>query len=95
MGQPSAVHPADSATQVAEAIPRELKHLSTWRKKKTKCDSQSSGERNGKSLNAVCVKPERVADRGLWGFRGGEFGPLAESPTGGLAEGPGTAHQRR
>ena len=41
-------------------------------------DSLSSGERNGNSPNVVCVKPERVADRGLWGFGGGEFGPLAE-----------------
>ena len=46
--------------------------------KKTIRDSPSSGERKGKSLNSICVKPECVANRGLWGFRGGEFGPLAE-----------------
>ena len=82
MGEPPALHRAGSRPQGWEAIPGELKHLSIRRQEKTKCDSLSSGERNGKSLNAVCVKPERVANRGLWGFRGGEFGPLAESKTG-------------
>ena len=55
----------------------------------------SSGERTGKSLNAICVKPKRVADRGLWDFRGGQFGALAKLKTGSLVEGPGTARQRR
>ena len=31
--------------------PRELKHLSTWRKRKQVSDSPSSGERTGTSLN--------------------------------------------
>ena len=31
--------------------PRELKHLSTWRKRNQTRDSLSSGERTGKSLN--------------------------------------------
>ena len=34
----------------AGSKPRELKHLSTWRKRKQR-DSPSSGERKGKSLN--------------------------------------------
>ena len=57
MGQPCAVHPAQSLPKGGEATPGELKHLSIRRKEKTKCDSLSSGERKGNSLNAVCVKP--------------------------------------
>ena len=34
-----------------EDRPRELKHLSTWRKRKQTSDFLSSGERKGKSLN--------------------------------------------
>jgi hypothetical protein len=78
MGQPGRVHPRSSRPQGRGAIPGELKHLSIRRQEKTKCDSLSSGERNGNSPNAVCVKPECVANRGLRGFGGGEFGPLVE-----------------
>ena len=46
--------------------------------KENESDSLSSGERTGKSLNVICVKPERVADHGLWDFRGGEFGLLVK-----------------
>ena len=36
--------------------PGELKHLSSQRKRKKKFDFQSSGERNGKSLNrSACI----------------------------------------
>ena len=35
--------------------PRKLKHLSIWRKRKQKCDSLSSGERNGEKPK-LCIK---------------------------------------
>ncbi len=34
--------------------------------KKAKCDSPSSGERKGMSLNRFSVKPGGVAESGLW-----------------------------
>ena len=38
-----------------EGTPRELNHLSTWRKRNQIRDSPSSGERTGKSLNLLHV----------------------------------------
>ena len=55
---------------------RELKHLSTSRKRK-KIDSPSSGERNGNSLNRLIVSPQAFFNRGcrvckefLWKLEG-------------------------
>ena len=42
--------------------PSELKHLSNWRKRKKIIDFQSSGERNGKSLNLDIVIYQGVMD---------------------------------
>ena len=42
--------------------PRELKHLSTGRKRKKTIDFLSSGERKGKSLNVCIVIYKRVTD---------------------------------
>ena len=77
MGQPSAVHPAESRRK-ARSDTRRIETSKYPEEKKTQCDSLSSGERTGKSLNAICVKPECVANRGLWGFRGEEFGLLTK-----------------
>ena len=52
MGQPGAlkVHHGGVAIPLPSQ-PRELKHLSTWRKRKQTSDFLSSGERKGKSPN--------------------------------------------
>ena len=52
MGQPGSEKSESSRTEYigAGSKPRELKHLSTWWKRKQR-DSLSSGERKGKSLN--------------------------------------------
>ena len=71
MGQPNE---GDTSLLLRESQPRELKHLSTWRKRNQLRDSPSSGERTGKSPNrrgsnpAGVVGPsrrhiERVAER--------------------------------
>ena len=53
MGQPGSGN-AESSSRKAGGEPRELKHLSTLRRRK-RSDSLSSGERRGKSLNlAAC-----------------------------------------
>ena len=49
MGQPDSGN-AESSRIFSGGEPRELKHLSTWRKRK-RSDSLSSGERKGISLN--------------------------------------------
>ena len=64
MGEPV---PEQSGSSVSEFIgngsePREVKHLSTWRKRK-KFDFLSSGERKGTSLN-----PANLFEVG-WGLR--------------------------
>jgi hypothetical protein len=54
MGQPGPGN-AGSFRRKAGSEPREVKHLSTLRKRK-RSDSLSSGERRGKSLNLVHVE---------------------------------------
>ena len=54
MGQPGSGN-AESFCRLAEGEPREVKHLSTWRKRK-RSDFLSSGERSGKSLNLGVFK---------------------------------------
>jgi hypothetical protein len=46
--------------------------------KKAKCDSPSSGERKGMSLNRSSVKPGGVAGPGSWEIARGGTRPLAE-----------------
>ena len=61
MGQPSAGYTALFRAEFnrrRKAIPGELKHLSTLRKRNHR-DSLSSGERNGNSLNLVFPARER------------------------------------
>ena len=77
MGQPPTLHRVGSHRKMRSDT-RRTETSQYPEAKENVSDSLSSGERNGKSLNAVCVKPERVANRGLWDFRGGKFGSLAE-----------------
>jgi len=63
MGQPSAGYTALLSAEFnrrRKAIPGELKHLSTLRKRNHR-DSLSSGERRGNSLNSFFVRLMRVA----------------------------------
>ena len=79
MGQPAWVHPQASWNRKilgSDTQPTETSHVAGGTESER--DSLSSGERTGNSLNAMCVKPERVAHRESWGFRGGKFGSLAE-----------------
>jgi hypothetical protein len=69
MGEPI---PSNVGISIAEYIGNrgergELKHLSTLRKRKQYSDSQSSGERNGKSLNRIYGK---VCRRCMFGVAG-------------------------
>ena len=72
MGQPSTVkryYPEQSGSK-----PRELKHLSTWRRRKQFSDCASSGERTRKSPNQ--------ADYGQAGVVGPHCGIRVDSGTG-------------
>ena len=63
MGQPTAGYTAVSSAELnrrREAIPGELKHLSTLRKRNHR-DSLSSGERRGNSLNLFSARKKGVA----------------------------------
>ena len=72
MGQPTGSYILVSLTESIGqgGKPRELKHLSTWRKRK-KFDSPSSGERTGNSPNPAFggglwdsnMGPEGIAER--------------------------------
>ena len=48
-----ATHPAEGGIPSNRSKPRELKHLSTWRKRKQFSDCASSGERTRKSPNLI------------------------------------------
>ena len=63
MGQPSAGYTALFSAEFnrrIKAIPGELKHLSTLRKRNHR-DSLSSGERRGNSLNLFSARKKGVA----------------------------------
>ena len=63
MGQPSAGYTALFSAEFnrrKKAIPGDLKHLSTLRKRNHR-DSLSSGERRGNSLNLFSARKEGVA----------------------------------
>ena len=57
MGEPGTSNVVSLPAEAGKKKPRELKHLSTWRKRKQTSDSVSSGERTRK-------RPNRSEDRG-------------------------------
>ncbi len=77
MGKPVIVHTVTSRGNTGSER-RELKHLSTCRKRKS-IDFLSSGERKGTSLNRIRVKPVRVAYSVSWGPDVWGYGPGAKS----------------
>ena len=81
MGQPlwSKDHKSYDEYIVIRGERRELKHLSTCRRRKKAIDSLSSGERTGRSLN------QRLRLLGLWDCN------TADRT---VAEGHGKAHRR-
>ena len=84
MGQPAVVYTAASRGNTGSER-RELKHLSTCRKRK-RLDFPSSGERKGSSLNRVRAKPVRVAYPGSWVTDVPLYGAGEESQNQPLAE---------
>ena len=74
MGQPGPGN-AGSSCRKAGGEPRELKHLSTLRKRK-RSDSPSSGERRGKSLNLAACRSLQALCTGGSGMYSGEIAVL-------------------
>ena len=71
-----------------EAIPGEVNHLSTLRKRNQSRDSLSSGERTGSSPNLVRVKRYGVAHAGVVRYiRGGAYSLSAQLTSIRLGEG--------